>query len=296
MTTASNTNAGAVGGQGLAQVWVGNHIHDTAGSSVNQTHGIYINNGVGTYEVAYNWIENVKNGSGIQIDGIAGTSSTTITAGVHIHHNIIHDIKKYGIELGDYGGQAGFMTDEVVYDNLVYNTQLAGLIFNTIALAPLTALVYNNTFYNVATSGGIGAIDNDNGSSLTGMAITFTNNIVVPHSGSAYFTELSSSSGLAAVAGTNNLFSGGSGSTLGLSPITTAPAFTSPPAATVASGGALPNMTLTSGSAGIAAGSNTVLIGNGIGALPFLPAFTGVATDLNALPLQPSSIDIGAVQ
>src|SRR5579862_1344762 len=155
-------------------------------------------------------MQNVKAGPEIQIDGVDAPRSTTRTAGVHIHHNIFHDIKKYGIELGDYGNQAGFMTDEAVWDNLVYNTQLAGLIFNTItSTAPLTAAVYNNTFYNVATGGGMGAIDNDNGSALAGMAITFTNNIVIPHSGARYFTELSSSSGLAGVAGSNNLFSGG---------------------------------------------------------------------------------------
>jgi hypothetical protein len=297
MTTASSTNAGAIGGQGLAQFWVGNHIHDTAGSTSNQTHGIYVNNGQGTYEIAYNWIENVKNGSGIQIDGVAGTSSPSITAGVHIHHNIVHDTQKYGIELGNYANQTGFMTDEAVWDNLVYNTRLPGLIFNTItSLAPLTAVVYNNTFYNVATAGGYGAIDNDNGSALSGMKITFTNNIVVPHGGSPYFTELSSSSGLASVAGTTNLFSGGSGSTLGSSPITASPSFTSPPASAVASGQTLPNMTLASGSAGIGAGASTVLSGNGIPAMTLFPAFAGVTSDLNARPVQSSSINVGAMQ
>jgi hypothetical protein len=295
MTTAYNTNAGAIGGQGLAQFWVGNHIHDTAGASTNQTHGIYVNNGLGTYEIAYNWIENVKAGSGIQIDGATGASSS-VTAGVHVHHNIIHDIKKYGIELGNYSSQAGFMTDEVVWDNLVYNTQLAGLIFNTItSLAPLNAVIYNNTFYNVATSGS-GAIDNDNGSVLSGMAIFLTNNIVVPHSGSPYFTELSSSLGLASIAGSNNLFSGGSGSTLGSSPITSAPSFMSPPPSSVASGQALPNMTLASGSAGTGTGSSTVLSGNGIGPMTFLPAFTGVTNDLKAVAVQSSSINVGALQ
>jgi hypothetical protein len=297
MTTASNTNAGGLAGQGLAMYWVGNHIHDTAGASVDQTHGIYVNNGPGTYEIAYNWIENIKAGSGIQLDGPQGASISTITAGAHVHHNIVHDTQKYGIELGNYGGTAGFMTDEAVWDNLVYNTRLSGLIFNTItSLAPLTAVVYNNTFYNVATGGGYGAIDNDNGSSLTGMSITFTNNIVIPHSGSSYFTELSSSTGLAAVAGSDNLFSGGSGSTLGSSPITSTPTFTSPPASPVASGQPLPNMTLTSGSVGIGAGSNTVSSGNGLAAMTFFPAFTGVTNDLNGLPLQSSSVDVGAVQ
>jgi hypothetical protein len=54
-------------------------------------------------------------------------------------------------------------------------------------------------------------------------------------------------------------------------------------------------MTLASGSAGIGAGSNTVLSGNGIGAMTLFPAFTGLTNDLNGLPV-PSSINLGAVQ
>jgi hypothetical protein len=55
-------------------------------------------------------------------------------------------------------------------------------------------------------------------------------------------------------------------------------------------------MTLASGSAGIGAGSNTVLVGNAIPALPNLPAFTGLNTDLNAAPVSSASINVGAVQ
>lgn len=291
-------NAGAIGGNGPGEYWVGNHIHETNGTSADQTHGIYVNNTTGTYELAYNWIENVNNGTGIQLDGPQGASSTTITAAAHIHHNIIHDTLKYGIELGDYAGTSGFMTDEVVWDNLVYNTKGPGLIINTInSTAPLTALIYNNTFYNVATSGsGYGAIDNDNSSALAGMSITFTNNIVIPASGSAYFSELSGSSGLAGVAGSNNLFAGGSGSTLGTSPIKSTPSFVAPPPAAVASGQALPDMRLASGSAGIAAGSTAITTGNGIGAMTFLPAFTGVTNDLNLAPIHSGSPNVGATQ
>jgi hypothetical protein len=289
-------NAGAIGGFGAGEFWVGNHIHDINGTSQDQTHGFYINDGAGTYEVAYNWVENVHNGSGIQLDGPQGASATTITAGAHIHHNIVHDTLKYGIELGNYGGAKGNITDIAVWDNLVYNTRGPGLIFNTItSIAPLTALVYNNTFYNVATGGG-GAIDNDNGSLLSGMSITFTNNIVIAASGAKNFTELSSSSGLSALAGTNNLFSGGSGATLGSNPVTGTPSFVkSPSAAAVASGQGIPDMHLSAGSAGVGAGSSTVLSGNSIAAMPFFPAFTGVLIDLEGKALA-SPVNVGANQ
>jgi len=287
-------NAGAIGGYGTGEFWVGNHIHDTNGTSQNQTHGFYINNGPGTYEVAYNWIENVHNGTGIQLDGPQGASLTSITAGAHIHHNIVHDTLKYGIELGNYGGSSGYITDVVVWDNLVYNTRGPGLIFNTITnLAPLTAMIYNNTFYNVAAGGG-GAIDNDNGSLLSGMSITFTNNIVVPAAAGQAFTELSSSSGLRLLSGNHNLFS--SGATLGSSPIIGMPSFVAPPTSTsIASGQALPDMRLAAGSVGIGAGSSSVLAGNGIGAMLFFPAFTGVIDDLKGRTVS-SAINVGALQ
>jgi hypothetical protein len=290
-------NAGAIGGTGSAQYWVGNHIHDTNGTSADQTHGIYVNNNAGTYEIAYNWIEVINNGTGIQLDGPQGASPTTITAGAHIHHNIIHDTLKYGIELGNYGATSGNMTDEVVSVNLVYNTKGPGLIFNTITnTAPLHALIFNNTFYNVATAGGAGAIDNDNGSMLAGMAITFSNNIVVPHTGEAYFSELSGSTGLANVAGTSNLFANGTGGTLGTSPRAQTPSFTSPPSSPVASGLALPNMTLAAGSPGAGEASTTMFTGNGIADMPYFPAFDGVTTDLNSLAFSTTAPDIGAVQ
>lgn len=298
MTTASNTNAGGIAGDGAAMFWVGNHIHDTFGDASDQTHGIYVNNSSGTYEVAYNWIENINNGSGIQTDGPQGASNTIITASCHIHHNIVHNVKKYGIELGNYGNSSGFMTDWVCWDNLVYNTTLAGFIFNTITtLAPVTAFIYNNTFYHCG-GGSTGCIDIDNGSTLgaSGMAITFTNNIVIPASGVAYFTQLSSSTGLPSPAD-KNLFSGGTGSGFGTNQITTAPSFVSPPpTGAIASGGALPDMNLSPGSSGIGVGSSACLSGNGIAGSLFLPAFTGVNTDLDLVATNAAAINVGALQ
>jgi hypothetical protein len=297
-----STTAGCIaGGPGTEMFWVGNHCHDTAGGGADETHGIYINNGCpGTYEVAYNWIENINNGSGIQDDAACQSAATPITTGVHIHHNIIHDTLKYGIELGDYSNQSGYMVNVVVWDNLVYYTHEAGLIFNEITTqAPLSALIYNNTFYQCSISGGgMGVIDNDNGSVLTGMSISFINNIVIPYSsGGSYYSELSGSTGLTSITADSNIFAGGSGSGFGTNQITSAPSFVSVPGASpVASGGALPNMTLATGSSGIGTGSLVVLTGNGVGAFTFMPAFGGVTTDLNSAPVSLTSIDVGAVQ
>ena len=296
-----STTAGCIaGGPGAEMFWVGNHCHDTSGGSADETHGIYVNNGCpGSYEVAYNWIENINNGSGIQVDAACQSGSTPITTGTHVHHNIIHDVLKYGIEIGNYSSQSGYMVNYIVWDNLIYYTHQAGLIFNTITSATgLAALIYNNTFYQCSIAGGgMGVIDNDNDSILTGLAISFTNNIVIPYSSSGtYYSQLSSATGLTSITATNNLFSGGSGSTFGSNVVSGTPAFAAAPGASpVASGGTLPNMQLT-GAVGVGAGSSTVLTGTGPYNITWLPDFTGVTNGLNLAPVQSTSIDVGAVQ
>jgi hypothetical protein len=54
-------------------------------------------------------------------------------------------------------------------------------------------------------------------------------------------------------------------------------------------------MRLNTGSAGIGAGSSGVLSGNGIGAMTFFPAFTGVLIDLNGKAVA-SPVNVGATQ
>lgn len=301
MTSAgSGTNEGAIGGDAVGQFWVGNHIHDTAGGSSNQTHGIYVD-GEGSFEVAYNWVENIHNGTGIQLYGDNGPDGNpTVITDAHVHHNIVHDTLKYGINIanGD-DGASGSLTNIAVWNNLVYNTGLPGLIFNyLVSTSPLVgALIYNNTFFNVCTTcaaNNAGAISNDNGSVLTSSSASFVNNIVVPHAGVNYISD--ESSGLSSIMASTNLWSGGKGSTLGTGAITGTPVFVSAPAAMVASGGALPDMHLMAGSPGLGAGSTAVATGNGVAGKINLPAFTGVITDLDLIARPSTGIDVGCTQ
>lgn len=202
---------GGITGNGQNAVWLGNHIHDIQGSP-QECHGIYID-GDGSYEIAYNSIENIRSGNGLQTYSNGTNGSDTID-NVNFHHNLIHDVSKHGINVAD-GAGANF----ALFDNIIYNTAVAGIRFNTTDLHG--AKIYHNTFYNLGTSG-YPAIMND--ATLPADALDMENNIFCPHAGNEY-TNLESGAGLV----THNLWHGGSGDySLDAHPVTADPWFVNP--------------------------------------------------------------------
>lgn len=167
--------AGIVG-NGYGSVWLGNHIHDIQGSS-QECHGIYID-GNGTYEIAYNWIQNIRDGNGFQIYVNGGNGSSNADD-ISFHHNLIHDVSKHGINLAD-----GTRNNIQIYNNIVYNTQVAGVRFNTTDIKD--AKIYNNTFYNTVKGGNssYGILMND--WNLSPGAVDIRNNIFWTKTGTAY--------------------------------------------------------------------------------------------------------------
>lgn len=102
---------GGITGNGDNSFWYGNHIHDIQGSE-QECHGIYID-GDGSYDIAYNHIENIRSGNGFQIYANGGAGSDNVN-NVRFHHNWVHDVSKHGINIAD-GSQNGI----VIYDNVV---------------------------------------------------------------------------------------------------------------------------------------------------------------------------------
>ena len=205
LTAATATNqarAAGINGNGTNSYWVGNHIHDIAGGTAQENHGIYID-GDGSYEIAYNTIDHVSGGNGMQVY-VNGSNGSDVANNVRFHHNLVHDISKHGINIAD-----GMQNGLCVWNNLVYNTAYASLRFNTNTLHG--ARIYNNTFYNAVTSGNAlyGAITND--WVFAGDALAFENNLVAPTAARNY---TGGSVGIDAGIGTisNNLWNGGSGS------------------------------------------------------------------------------------
>jgi hypothetical protein len=195
---ASAPKMAAVTGNGVGSVWLGNRLHDIQGSS-GECHGVYID-GNGSYEIAYNLIDHIRSGNGLQTYA-NGTNGSGAVDNVYVHHNLIHDVAKHGINISD-----GSRNNFVVYDNVIYNVAFAAVRFNTVDLKD--ALIYHNTFYNTNTSGdGLYAVLT-NDWNLPAHALFFANNILRPARNTRY---LGGSVGLASFPGTitHNLFYGG---------------------------------------------------------------------------------------
>ncbi|MEC5216382.1 hypothetical protein RCH09_001328 [Actimicrobium sp. GrIS 1.19] len=204
-------------GNGNNAVWYGNHIHDIQGSS-GECHGIYID-GDGSYEIAWNSIHNIRSGNGFQVY-VDGSNGTTVANNVNLHHNLIHDVSKHGINIAD-----GSRNNIKLWNNIVYNVQFAALRFNSTILG--STQVFNNTFFNTNQNGntGYGALTND--SNLPAGSVDIENNIFYVAGGTPYN---SGSTGLPGSAGTitRNLWFNGAGSTaFDSSPVVGDPRFVS---------------------------------------------------------------------
>jgi len=242
-----NAKAGAISGEGKGVEILGNYIHDIAcalGRATNplENHGIYIDDD-GAYEIAYNDIENITGGNGLQIFTNGGFS--TVTNNVAFHHNIVDGVGKHGLNLADGTGR-----NITIYDNVIAHTQLAGLRFNTTDLQG--AKVYDNTFYATSMLPGLdpqrsGALFND--WNLPAGAVDFVDNIFVPTPGTGY---LSGSVGFDGHEGAwlNDLWFGGVYPVPGFaqSPVTGDPKFVAPGS----------DYHLQAGSAAVDAGSDVV--------------------------------------
>jgi hypothetical protein len=254
--------AGGITGNGSNTFWVGNHVHDMDSASPGEMHGIYID-GDGSYQVAYNWIAGVPDGTGFQVY-VDGTNGSTVANNVVFHHNMISSVAKYGINIAD-GSSSGF----VYYDNVVYNAAYGCLRFNTVSLK--AAKIYNNTFYSCSSHGGYGVITND--WNLPSGALDMENNIFYASSGGSYAGgSVGMSGGIGTV--THNLFyNGNDGDSWDAHPISGNPLF-------LTLSVTAPDLHLQTGSPAIGAGSTTVA-----------PVVT---TDYDLKPRSSTAIDIGA--
>jgi hypothetical protein len=250
-------------GNGDNAVWYGNHIHDIQGSS-QECHGIYID-GDGSYDIAYNYIHDIRDGNGFQVY-VNGGNGSDMANNVNLHHNLIHDVSKHGVNIGD-----NMRNNLKVWDNVVYNVQFAAVRFNTNILRG--AQIFNNTFYNTNLNGhsSYGALTND--WNLAVGSLDIENNIFFVASGTPYN---SGSNGVPTSAGTiaHNLWFNGSGDmSFDSAPVTANPMF-------VAAGA---DFHLQAASPAIGVGARA-------------PAITALVTTDFDLKARGSAMDLGALQ
>ncbi len=167
--------AGAIAGNGAGNYWVGNHGHDIYDVSDANTslenHGIYIG-GDGSYELAYNVLENIFGGSGIQLNG-------SNINNVNAHHNLIRNVGKHGFNLAN-----GSQNNIVIWSNVVVDTTFAGMRMQEDSMRGMK--LYNNTFYNtnISKSQAQGSLTNDTNAAAN--QVDIRNNIFWTNSGSEF--------------------------------------------------------------------------------------------------------------
>ena len=118
-------------------------------------------------------------GSGIQLYN-SGHVTPTID-NVNIHHNLIHDVNKHGLNIGDTSGAGIF-----IWSNIVYNTKGGCWRNNSVDLQ--SSRVWNNTFYDCNTDDNDAAIWNDVNNPGTPITVDFKNNIIWPSRASGRYT------------------------------------------------------------------------------------------------------------
>lgn len=202
-------------GNGDSSFWVGNTIHDIQGN-FGECHGVYID-GDGSYEIAWNHIHDIRDGNGFQ-SYVNGGNGSNVTNNISLHHNLIHNVSKHGINIADQTGN-----NVTVWNNVVYNVTYAAVRFNTTILSG--AKIYNNTFYNTNQAGSpnYGALTND--WNLAAGSVDVINNVFAVAAGTPYNAG---SNGMPANAGTitRNLWWNGSGSySIDTSPVHADPKF-----------------------------------------------------------------------
>jgi Right handed beta helix region len=197
-----DNKAGGLVGNGTDLKIFGNEIHDIGGGRLN--HGIYFDTATKDAEVAFNHIHHVTYGNLIQSYDNLGVGNIS---GLSIHHNLLHDGGRYGLNMAD-----GTVSVHA-YNNIIYNTALAGIRINQDKRASVSEVFEHNTLYNVCTSNHQpepGAIQNT-WKAVDGR-ITFRYNLVAKGSGNSCPEGYANSGEDKAISLSDNLFVGYGGS------------------------------------------------------------------------------------
>ncbi|MFZ6680133.1 choice-of-anchor Q domain-containing protein [Undibacterium sp. Tian12W] len=180
-------NAAGVSGHGKGNRVLGNNIHDIAGTSELQNHGIYADTTAQDWEVAYNWIHNITGGSAVQFnDNEGGAGSYTLPhggiwqgfTGIRIHHNWLENAAKYGINFNDQGSTHKGTYEAQSWNNVITGTKLYPIRINSTATIQNMWFAYN-TVYNAMTgaSGNKAYVMDEGFGSGAGIRNKFYNNI-----------------------------------------------------------------------------------------------------------------------
>jgi hypothetical protein len=167
---------------------LGNHIHDIAGTSDLQNHGIYADTTAQNWDVGWNWVHDITGGSLVQFnDNEGGAGSYALPHGgtwagftnIAIHHNWLENAAKYGINFNDQGSTKAGTYSGRIWNNVIIGTQLPPLRINSTQTVQQLWFAYN-TLWNcmtTASGSGNGYVRQEGWAAQAGVANTFYDNL-----------------------------------------------------------------------------------------------------------------------
>ena len=157
--------AAGISGEGYGVEVLGNHIHDIAGTSALENHGIYVDTAACNWEIAYNWIHDITGGSLLQFydsEGGAGVqklpdgSTWPGFTGMRVHHNWLENAAKYGLTIAD-GGDNNGKVELRAWNNVIIGTQLPPVRTSASPNTFDVTIAYNTIYAAMTAPSGTGA-------------------------------------------------------------------------------------------------------------------------------------------
>ncbi|MEO5686333.1 MAG: hypothetical protein ABIR54_03155 [Burkholderiaceae bacterium] len=187
-------NAAGISGHGDTMTVLGNHIHDIAGTSELQNHGIYGDTTAQRWDVGYNWIHDITGGSLVQFNDNEGGAGTYVLphggtwagfTNILIHHNWLENAAKYGVNFNDQGStQVGTYSGRI-WNNVIIGTRQPPLRINSTQAVQQLWFAYNTVVdcMTSASGTGNGYVRQEGWASKPGVANTFFDNVFAfgPH-------------------------------------------------------------------------------------------------------------------
>ncbi len=180
-------NAAGISGHGKGMFIAGNHIHDIAGTSELQNHGVYADTTAQDWELAYNWIHDVTGGSLVQFnDNEAGAGTYTLPhggiwpgfTGMRVHHNWLENAAKYGINYNDQGSAQAGSYEGRHWNNVIVGTRYYPIRINSTAPSQNLSFAFNTVYNCMTDASDFATLVMDEGlGSAPGIHNTFYNNI-----------------------------------------------------------------------------------------------------------------------
>ncbi len=158
-------NAAGISGHGDTMAVLGNHIHDIAGTTDLQNHGIYADTTAQNWDVGWNWVHDITGGSLVQFnDNEGGAGTYQLPHGgtwagftnILIHHNWLENAAKYGINFNDQGSTKAGTYSGKVWNNVIIGTQQPPLRINSTQTVQQLWFAYNTVWNCMTTSSGTG--------------------------------------------------------------------------------------------------------------------------------------------